>query len=245
MCKLLFLFLCSTIWSQTNPENWVCKDAIGYDYYIVNNTLYKKNEREQLEYKNLSLGKLSGLDVKNPFQVVVIYKDFHSIILLDNFLNEIKKIDFFNSFNGLMIDYIATAASNKLWIKEKNNNLFYLFDLKTFRLQALNTPILEKIDYIDSDFNWIYYIDAKNKLFQMNVFGNIQLLFELDKKVNGFKINKNNLFYVVDSILFQINLETKKEIKIYESKNKIENYYINDNKIIIFANDNFVEIALK
>jgi hypothetical protein len=244
MYRFLFLFFSYSIYCQTNPENWVCRDAIGYDYYLENNTLYKKNEKELLEFKNLSLGKLSGIDVKNPFQVVAIYKDFNTIILLDNFLNEIKKIDFFNLFNGLMVEYIATAAGNKLWIKEKNNNLFYLFDVKTLQLHILSSPILDKITMIDSDFNSIYFLDIQNKLFQMNVFGNTQLLFEFDKKIETFKINKNNLFYVVDYKLFQKNLEKKIEILIYESGNKIENFCIIDNKIIIFANENFVEIAL-
>ncbi len=209
MYKLFFLFIFNSILSQNNFKNWVDKDALGYNYYLENNTLYKKNEREVVEYKNLTLGNVTSIDVKNPFQVVLVYKDLNTIILLDNFLNEIKKIDFFNSFNGLMFDYIATAAANKLWIKEKNNNLFYLLDVKTLNLQVLNTPIIDKIIYIDSDFNWIYFNDALNRLYKMNIFGNIQLLFELKNKIDTFKINKNNLYYLFDNKLIQLTLGNK------------------------------------
>lgn len=245
MYKIFLLLFCSIIYCKPNPENWVCRDAIGYDYYLENNTLYKINEKELLEYKNLSFGKISGIDIKNPFQILVIYNDFHTIVLLDNFLNEIRKIDFFNSFNGLMIEYIATSAGNKLWIKEKNNNLFYLFDVKKLHLQILNTPIIDKIIKIDSDFNWIYFLDNQNKLFQMNVFGNTQLLSELYKKIDDFKVYKNNLFYKIDFKIFQMNLNSKKENLIFESENKIENFCIIDNEIIVLSNGKFNKINLR
>src|SRR5690606_23871748 len=65
------------------------KDALGYDYFSKNNVLYKQKNSEKWEYKNLSLGKITLVDLINPLKILVFYQDFNSVVLLDNQLSEI------------------------------------------------------------------------------------------------------------------------------------------------------------
>ena len=70
-------------------------DDIGNVYYVKDNTLFKKSKMEILNYTNVSLGNISMVDIRNPFKILVFYKNFNSLIILDNKLNELSnKIDF-------------------------------------------------------------------------------------------------------------------------------------------------------
>lgn len=51
----------------------------------------KKNNTQLWQYKNLSLGKITKIDLQNPLKIVLFYEGFNSVILLDNQLNEIQK----------------------------------------------------------------------------------------------------------------------------------------------------------
>ena len=73
----------------------------NYRFYLVNNSIVKKNQEASYTYNNLNLGELYKFDLYNPLQAKLFYKDQNSIIILDNKLSEIKKINF-NYFNPLI-----------------------------------------------------------------------------------------------------------------------------------------------
>ena len=68
-------------------------DAFGFYYSIKNNIFYKTSSREILEYKNISLGKITNIDLQNPLKIILFYENFNFVIVLDNKLNEIQKIN--------------------------------------------------------------------------------------------------------------------------------------------------------
>lgn len=243
--KLLFFLFLTHTFAQKEINNWVFTDAFGYEYSIKNNTLFKEKEGEKYEYKNLNLGSISAIDAKNSFQSVVVYKDFHTVILLDNFLNEIKKIDFLNDFQGFMIEYVATAAGNKLWVKEKNTNFFYLLDLKTNLLLPLNRPLEDTIIGIYSDFNYLYFTTKDFKVNRISIFGNIENVLQLDKPISEFRVTTDKIIYHYENQIFENHWNEKKEKLIYTSTYKIENIGISLNKLFIFANNKKAEIDLK
>ena len=101
--------------SITNKD-FVGRDQYGYHYFVDNNVLYKIKNQEQWEYKNVSLGKLSKVDITNPLKIVLFYENFNTVVLLDNQLSETQKINF--SENNLPISITATglASQNQLWV---------------------------------------------------------------------------------------------------------------------------------
>ena len=241
---LLFLFL-TTAFAQKEMKTWIFTDAFGYEYSIENNTLFKEKEGEKYEYKNLNLGSISTIDAKNSFQTIVFYKDFHTVMVLDNFLNEIKKIDFLNNFQGFMIEYVATAAGNNLWVKEKNTNSFYLLDLKSNQLLPLNRPLQDIVIGISSDFNYLYFTTKDFKVNQISIFGNIKNVLQLDKPIFDFRVTTDKIIYLFENQIFENHWNEKKEKLIYTSSYKIEKFCISLDKLFIFANNKKAEIDFK
>ena len=112
---LIINFSCLTIQSQgviaaikQSEIKLTCDIFLGFDnqksiYSLNNNILTKNSDGITYQYNNLSLGKITNVDFQNPLQIVIFYKNFNTVVLLDNQLNEIKKIDFNLKVQGIFI----------------------------------------------------------------------------------------------------------------------------------------------
>lgn len=73
-------------------------------------------------------GDIYSLDVTNPLNIIVFYRDFATILFLDRFLNNINKIDLRK--NGIMqCKAVAYSFDNKIWV----------YDQQDSRLEKINT----------------------------------------------------------------------------------------------------------
>jgi len=89
-----------------SADEFLGYDQFGYYYSIKNNVLSKTKKEESFEYKNISLGKPTKIDIQNPLKIMLFYENFNTIVLLDNQLSETQKINF--SENDIPI--LATAT---------------------------------------------------------------------------------------------------------------------------------------
>jgi len=109
---------------------------IGFDgfnncLYIKDNVLYKKSDRSLLQYQNVSLGKITKVDIVNPLKVIVFYEEFNSVIILDNQLNEIQKVEFSKLETPVVATAIGISGQNKLWVYNSFNQQIGLYDLNS------------------------------------------------------------------------------------------------------------------
>ena len=65
---------------------------------------YKTKDHQSLEYKNISLGKITKVDLQNPLKIVLFYENFNTAVLLDNQLNETQKINFSENTIPIQVD---------------------------------------------------------------------------------------------------------------------------------------------
>ena len=82
-------------------------DSFQNVYTLKGNAFYKNNQEN---YQNLNLGEIFSIDIRNPFKIVLFYKNFNTVILLDNRLNEIEKIQFFKLIEIPKFFHISQAV---------------------------------------------------------------------------------------------------------------------------------------
>ncbi|RYJ53633.1 hypothetical protein DR871_006170 [Flavobacterium petrolei] len=253
MKKVILLLLISSfsiMISQNLKQNAVLMDSIrfdgdqflGYDpfgfyYTIKNNAFSKINTRDTLEYKNISLGKITKVDLQNPLKIVLFYENFNTVILLDNQLNEIQKINFSESTIPIVVSAIGIASQNQLWIYNSMNQQLGLYDYLNTIYKTISVPSAENIKNYFSDFNAFYWIDNKNNWYACDIFGRITN----NGKVPDFEsieiINKNQFIYSTNgSLIFQdLEKDQKTEIKIAEKSFK--KFYYKDQILSIFTSE--------
>ncbi|WP_173966544.1 hypothetical protein [Flavobacterium collinsii] len=180
-------------------------DSFGYYYQIKNNVFSKTKGKEVFEYKNVSLGTITKVDLQNPLKIVLFYEDFNTAVLLDNQLNKITDINFSLNNTPIIVSAIGMSTQNQLWIYNTLNQQIGLFDYLNNEYKTVSTPLTETIKYYQTDFNTFYWIDKKNNWFSCTIFGKTTALgkvpdFDAIEIVNNHQyiFSKANLLYFKD-----------------------------------------------
>ncbi len=122
--------------TKQNSLKIECDVFLGYDnqqnnYSIKNNILTKNSQTKTYQYNNLSLGKITNVDFQNPLQIVIFYKNFNKVVLLDNQLNEIKKMDFNLQSTPINLEAVALSSQNQIWIYDSISSKIGLYNVNT------------------------------------------------------------------------------------------------------------------
>lgn len=196
-------------------------DFFGFSYQIKNNVFRKIKGNEIFEYKNVSLGNITKVDILNPLKIVLFYEDFNTVVLLDNQLNKMTEINFSLNENPIVVNGIGMSTQNQLWIYNGLNQQIGLFDYLKNEYKTVSTPLTEPIKYYQTDFNTFYWIDKKNNLFSCDIFGKTIALGKVPDfdriqiiDSNSYIFSRANLLYFKDKA--SAGLDTFYEIEILQ-----------------------------
>ena len=105
-------------------------DNLGNEYYLSDYHLLK---RKDLLFSDSSMGLISKVDLYNPLKIKVWFLDFNSLVVLDNFLNEITRINF-NEIPSLGEIYdISSANDDSIWVFDETDMKIKKFDFRYSR----------------------------------------------------------------------------------------------------------------
>lgn len=92
-------------------------DQTGSYYEIYSNQIIKigKNGQRQFTYSNNILGEISSVDVSNPMKIVVFFKDFSKVVVLDNTLTEQGGVLDLNEISLEETSLVCTSYNNGIW----------------------------------------------------------------------------------------------------------------------------------
>lgn len=219
---------------KNNADEFLGFDAFGYSYQINNNVFSKIKGTEIFEYKNVSLGKITKVDLQNPLKIVLFYEDFNSVVLLDNQLNKMTEINFSQNPNPIVVSAIGMSTQNQLWIYNTLNQQIGLFDYLKNEYKTVSIPMTEQIQYYQTDFNNFYWIDKKNNWFSCDIFGKITSLGKVKDFDKIAIISSSQYLFSKNNLLFfkgfeKSNSEVISEIKILE---KTFNYFYYKEQIL-------------
>lgn len=261
MCKNIILLLlvlqCINVFAQepnlkVAPLSIQQMDAdifVGFDgmenfYYIKNNVLFKKNKAESWQYKNMSLGKITKIDIQNPLKIMLFYENFNTIILLDNQLSETQKINLSENDVPIMATALGIASQNRLWIYNSLTQQIGFFDYLKNTFQSITPPIQGNLKYYESDFNTFQWIDINLNWYSCDVFGKISTL----GKVADFEqikiINDHTVLFSKDG---KLQLQDIRKNSIYPIENmekSFKNFYYKDQILSIFTNQEIINYKI-
>jgi hypothetical protein len=94
-------------------------DNLGNLYFVYQNGQLKKlrpNGDSLAVFNNVrKFGKLYAVDVSNPLKVLLHFRDFNTIVILDRLLNERSVLDL-RKHNLLQVKAIGQSYDNNIWI---------------------------------------------------------------------------------------------------------------------------------
>ncbi|MGY5351676.1 hypothetical protein ACXGQW_03785 [Wenyingzhuangia sp. IMCC45533] len=232
--KLWIVFLFSTIcFSQTLVKSSVDK-FVGVDIYeniytLKNGALHKSNLDN--DYVNINYGTPDDIDISDPLRVLLLYKLFNTVVLLDNRLNFISefKVPFGSQF-------IANAGKNKVWLYNQVDLVLSIFNFTTQKTEAVSIPITNKITRLKGNLNKAVTVDTQEELVTYNfvarksesksvksgltsislfddfviknnmLYNKNKLIYQCPKNIKAFEVVNNTFYFLKDEGIYTINL---------------------------------------
>ncbi|HLF52933.1 hypothetical protein [Flavobacterium sp.] len=210
-------------------------DGLGSFYYIKNDVFFKRKNDKLWEYKNLSLGKITRVDLQNPLQMVLFYENFNTVIMLDNQLNEVQKINFSENDLPIMVAAVGISSQNRLWIYNSLSQHIGLFDYLKNTLQPITPSFQGNIKYYESDFNTFQWIDEKMNWFTCDIFGKVTALGKVSDFDQIQPVTKQIVLFSKDGKLHLQDLQKNVIYTIVNVEKSFKNFYYKDQILSIFT----------
>ncbi|WP_347374097.1 hypothetical protein [Aequorivita sp. Q41] len=224
--KPFFFFLmliCQFSFGQTltavTEIPFVADSFIGFDsyknaYFIKDRVINKQGPDGNFLYNDLQLGRITSVDIINPLKVVVFFQDTNTVVLLDNKLSEIQRINFNNLAQFLNVSTATNAGNNSLWLFNVDTQQLELYNYRAKVQTVVSQPFSGKLISQASNFNYCFAL-TENKLRAFNIYGSMlnETLSKGYEKIvqqneNLIALKENALYYISD---FAKRNETPKE----------------------------------
>jgi len=200
-------------------------------FYADNlNNLYLVNQNNQVKklddkYDSSAVfndvrryGDIYLLDVSNPLKIIVYYKDFNTLVILDRFLNTRNTVDLRNS-GILQAKAVAQSYDNNYWVfDELDNKIKKIDDNGNVLLESADFRVLFNEQYdptqiIDND-GLLYLYDAKNGWLVFDYYGGykqrVQVAGWKDVQVNGKNLQGHDDTYLYFANPAMLNIQQVK-----------------------------------
>lgn len=220
-----------------NADQLVGIDNFDTKYYLKGNIFYKKTPNGSLNYSNVQLGHLTSANTFNPLKMVLFYQNFNTVVILDNRLAEVYKIDFNTTQPYRNITHVSSGNDNTLWVFNLDLQQLQLYDYKTKSVRATTLPVVSNVLDLTSNYNYCWLLTEKY-LYKYSYFGS--LLYKIENKgYTKIKENNDNLILERDQHLLFLDDKTQKitpiktpELLINQFLVTTETLYIYDSKIL-------------
>lgn len=194
------------------------------DFTVDNlDNLYILNSRNQIKKYNVNgdsvaiyndvkkFGQATLIDVSNPLKILLYYRDFTTVVMLDRFLNSVNSIDL-RKQNIFQAKAIGQSYDNKIWVYDELENKLkkvgedgkLIQETPDFRLLLGAAPSPIKI--FDEN-RYVYVYDSVYGVYVFDYFGALKNNIMIDHWQN-FKVAGKYIFGSRSDTLFRYEIST-------------------------------------
>lgn len=225
-------------------DNIIGIDNFGTIFYTKGSTIYKKDKDTTISYNNLQLGKLTSVNSFNPLKINVFYQELNTVIILDNRLAEIFKIDFNTIDNYKNVSHISTGYDNTIWLFNQDTQLLEVFDYKTRSTKAqtfkpIDSPILD----LESNYNYAYLL-TEHELLVYNYFGSSVKTLKNEGYTEIAEVNEH-LYLKKGDKLFYLAEDSKTIIPVKTNNILISQFFVTNETLYIYNDETLQEFQIK
>lgn len=190
-------------------------------------------------------GKLYTIDVSNPLKLLLFYKDFSTVVILDRFLANQSMLDL-KRFSILNPSAIGNSYDNNIWVFDE-------YDNKLKKVDEQGNKLLETPDFrtafnqsispqkIISDNNLVYVADTANGIFVFDNYGSFKRKITV-KRWQSIAIANNNIISATGELITVFNsstqLETQRRVPFFKP---YLHSFITPSKLVNFS-DNSIQV---
>ena len=164
-------------------------------------------------------GNVTAIDVTNPLKILLYYKNFATVVVLDRFLNTRNTINL-RKLNIFSVQSITTSYDNNIWLfdeqdyklKKIDDDGRLLQETTDFRMLFDSVPL--PLNLIDKD-NFVYLYDTVKGFYIFDYYGAFKNRLSF-LNWNNVAVSAKNMYGFSNNKLYsyQLNSLTLKEYKL-------------------------------
>ncbi len=255
---LIFFFLFSVkLFAQYSlateiavKADYFISDNLGNAYIIKGNEIFKYLPNGKLfnRYSNLMLGNITSVDATNPLKLLLFYRDFSKIQVLDNQLSENRVISLQDL--GLEQSTLAcTSFDNGFWVYDQISFSLIRFNQafdKTQEVRNINQNIgyEPQPNFLHESGDWVYLNNPETGVLVFDIFGTYFKTIPL-KGLKDFQIAGDNLLYFNDGKLQSYNLKTLQQAEVQIPPDEIQMLRVEKEKLMILTKESLKVYEVK
>ena len=221
--------------TQLKAEQLFGVDNFGTLYYTKDSTTFlKKTKDTTITYANFQLGEITSANTFNSLKINLFYKDFNTVIVLDNRLAEIAKVDFNTITPYKNVNFVSTGYSNTLWVFNQDKQWLELYDYKANIIKLKTVPVQSNVLDLKSDYNYCYML-TENYLYIYNYFGSL-ITKHKNEGYENLAFSKAHLVLRKENQLFMLK-KNEAEIKAIKHSTILIDQFLVTNETLYIYND--------
>jgi hypothetical protein len=245
----------SFVFKKIYPGNfsYFTIDNLDNIYLLSNTNQLKKISRDgdSVVFNDVrKYGKLFSIDATNPLKLLLYYKNFSTIVVLDRFLNILNTINL-RQQNIYKVKAIAASYDNNIWLfdeddamlKKIDDNGMVLMSTVDFRNIFDSIPSPEQI--LDRD-KFVYLYDTAKGFYTFDYYGSFKTRIPF-LNWSSIDVIANNLYGFSNNLLHQykpgsLNL---REYVLPVSFNNALQIKAGNNKLFVLQKEGLLQFLLK
>lgn len=227
------LFAQEKILSLPNDALDLKHDYFDTQYIIYYNKVEAvKSEHFYYQYANPFLGKLETIDLKNNLDILLFYKEFSTVVILDNRMTEKYSIDFERLFPEIKPIFVGVNRLKDFWIVDEISGQLFLYTTTNQEMKKLYSGI----DVLNSKFYndaSNFYIQNSNDITEIDLYGRIVTIEITQDFEEILYFDHNWVIGKVKGKIIAWNIEQDKKLIITDFDSTMNRFSIFNNQLSI------------
>jgi hypothetical protein len=229
--------------NETTNENIRGIDNLNNIYSIKNNELIKSSYVKNYYYRNSLYSNISSIDVRNSLKIKLFYEDSNTLVVLDNKLSEISKINF-NIINpNKIISKFSASNDNNIWVYNELNSKIELYNYINNTFKVVNSEISGEVISLESNYKYCWVL-TDSHIYKFNYFGSlitkiaVNNIQQIETFNNALLFKKNNeLFYYDQDLLIEYKLDLENLL--------IKDFFVINQSLYIYDSEHFIKYQIQ
>lgn len=251
---LFFIFLSFKLFSQDSlflkkvdekeftADTFIGKDNFNATYYLNDNTIYKVNGTNKLNFSILQLGTITEAHIFNPLKIILFYKPFNTVVILDNRLADILRLDF-NAISPFKnVSHVSPGFDNTFWVFNTENQQLELYNYINNNTRLKTLPVQSDVMDLTSNYNYCWML-TENHLYKYNYMGSLLLKIKNQGYSTMRQFNDNLLLQKENSLYF-LSDKSEKPMKLNLPELLINRFSVTNETLYIYDSKKLHEFQL-
>ncbi|EHO14324.1 hypothetical protein [Myroides odoratimimus] len=226
---------------QSNENVGKDQQFLGKDIYestyLKEGDVFRKNTKYSgTSYKSKNFDSLTLIDITNPLELMLFYKEKKAFVLVNRELAERNVIELGVKFPTMETSFAGVSTKRNYWLVNERNRSVNLYNSVTYELHRVFTfPEGAKIKQYLTLPHLFFWVDEENVLHGNDLVGKEVVTYNLETEYDLMQILEvDKLLYSYKDKLYFVDLKANKTSVLDTKEKSISGFFYGNQKLSIF-----------